>query len=110
VLQYDKAIHNINRVLKQGLANDIYDQEALEFAIDVLRRENKVLEKLDNGYACGNCGQISSAKDIDSTTKEYFEDRNINVVSIEGTGISFTEYICPKCNRRVMGKDFKKLK
>lgn len=108
--KYRKAIYNLSLLMKNGSARDTYEEEVYNLAMEVLERENKTLDYLDTAFACEKCGQISSSKDINSVTEDCFKDRNLDIKSIEDVGTSFSEFVCPKCNRRLIGKDFKRLK
>lgn len=111
MLQYDKVIHDIKQILKIGEVRNVGKGfEALEFAVEVLTRENKVLNNLDIAYSCNNCGQIITSEELNNSTEEYFKDRIQVIIPIESINTNFSEYVCPKCKYKAMGKDFKKLK
>lgn len=109
--QYDKVIHDIKRTLNTGdirVMNDWFN--ALEFALEILSRENKILNNLDMAYTCDSCGQIFAPEEINNSTREYFKDRLQVVEPIENVSINFAEYICPRCGHKAIGKEFKRLK
>ena len=108
---YDKFIHDIKQTLKTSdirVMNDGF--KVLEFALEVLSRENKILNNLEIAYSCENCGQIFTSEEINNSTKEYFKDRLQVVEPIESVGINFSEYVCPRCRYKTIGKEFKRLK
>lgn len=109
--QYDEAIYNIGLIIKREDVANVRDGfKALEIALESLIRENKVLNNLDIAYSCDRCGQIFTPEDINNSTKEYFKDRIQVVEPLESVKINFSEYVCPRCGYKAIGKDFKRLK
>lgn len=57
-------------------------------------------------YKCCECGEISSASDINNATKEYFKSSDIEPITRDKYD---GDYMCPKCKDVYSGDSFEEI-
>lgn len=87
-------------------------QEELDLWLDTTL-ENKdnlmvmqTYKRREKGYKCCECGEISSAEDINSATENYFGGHIVSINSIDKAG---SDFVCPKCKELIEGGCFSKI-
>jgi succinate dehydrogenase/fumarate reductase-like Fe-S protein len=66
----------------------------------------QTFKRREKGYKCIECGEISSAEDIDNSTKNHFGGDIVSISSIYREG---SDFICPKCKEVIEGSCFRKV-
>lgn len=108
----EEYINKKEQILKDEISGKIDSKRALEqrmkligmmTAVEIIQREYM---KAEDDYKCFECGKISSAEDIDNSTKNYFGGDIESITSINKVG---SDFICPKCKEIVEGSCFRKV-